>query len=118
MSAYVLRRLVHMVPVLFLITLFVFFLVRLVPGAPATIMLGPRASPDNVARLTAVLKLDKPIYVQYGAFMRNLAKGDLGQSVRRREPVRDIVLARLQPTLFLSCYAMVLAGLITVPLAT
>jgi peptide/nickel transport system permease protein len=118
MSAYILRRLVHMVPVLFLITLFVFFLVRLVPGDPATIMLGPRASPDRVAQLTAVLKLDKPIYVQYGAFLQNLAKGDLGQSVRRREPVRAIVLARLQPTLFLSCYAMVLAVLITVPLAT
>jgi peptide/nickel transport system permease protein len=118
MTAYVLRRLVHMVPVLFLITLFVFFVVRLVPGDPATIMLGQRATPERVAELKKALKLDSPLWTQYVTFMRNLAKGDLGDSVRRREPVRDIVLDRLQPTLFLSVYAMVLAVAITVPLAT
>jgi peptide/nickel transport system permease protein len=118
MTAYVLRRLVHMVPVLFLITLFVFFVVRLVPGDPATVMLGQRATPERVAELKKALKLDSPIWTQYATFMRNLAKGDLGDSVRRREPVRDIVLDRLQPTLFLSVYAMVLAVAITVPLAT
>jgi peptide/nickel transport system permease protein len=118
MTAYLLRRLVHMVPVLFLITLFVFFLVRLVPGDPASIMLGPRATPERVAKLKKSLKLDKPYWVQYVAFLRNLAKGDLGESVRRREPVTQIVLDRLQPTLFLSLYAMVLSVVITVPLAT
>ncbi len=101
MTAYVLRRLVHMVPVLFLITLFVFFVVRLVPGDPATIMLGQRATPERIAALKKTLKLDSPIWTQYAAFMQNLAQGDLGESVRRREPVRDIVLDRLQPTLFL-----------------
>jgi peptide/nickel transport system permease protein len=90
----------------------------LVPGDPTTIMLGPRASPDRVAKLKASLKLDSPYWVQYAAFLRNLAKGDLGESVRRREPVRDIVLTRLRPTMFLSVYAMVLSVLITVPLAT
>ena len=51
MTAYIARRLVHMVPVLFLITLFVFFLVRLVPGDPASVMLGPRATPKRIAAL-------------------------------------------------------------------
>jgi len=118
MTAYILRRLVHMVPVLFLITLFVFFLVRLVPGDPASVMLGPRATPERVAALKKALKLDEPYWSQYVTFMRNLARGDLGDSVRRREPVRDIVLNRLQPTLFLTTYAMVISVLITVPLAT
>src|SRR5215217_5736117 len=118
MTAYILRRLVHMVPVLFLITLFVFFLVRLVPGDQASVMLGPRATPERVAALKKALKLDEPYWSQYVTFMRNLARGDLGDSVRRREPVRDIVLNRLQPTLFLTTYAMVISVLITVPLAT
>jgi peptide/nickel transport system permease protein len=117
-TAYLLRRLVHMVPVLFLMTLFVFFLVRFVPGDPATAMLGDRATPDRVARLNTALKLDRPYYVQYAAFLRNLAKGDLGESIRRREPVRGIVIDRMQPTLFLAFYAMLLSVLIAVPLAT
>jgi peptide/nickel transport system permease protein len=116
--AYIARRLIHMIPVLFLITLFIFALVRLVPGDPATSMLGDRATPDRVERLNKALKLDRPYYVQYVAFMKNLAKGDLGDSIRRREPVRDIVIQRIQPTIFLSAYTMVIAFLITVPLAT
>jgi peptide/nickel transport system permease protein len=117
-TTYIARRLVHMIPVLFLITLFIFALVRLVPGDPATSMLGDRATPERVARLNKSLKLDRPYYEQYLAFMKNLAKGDLGESVRRREPVRDILLQRIQPTLFLSTYTMLLAVLISVPLAT
>jgi peptide/nickel transport system permease protein len=107
-----------MIPVLFLITLFIFALVRLVPGDPATSMLGDRATPERVARLNKSLKLDRPYYIQYLAFLKNLAKGDLGESVRRREPVRDILIQRIQPTLFLSTYTMLLAVLISVPLAT
>jgi peptide/nickel transport system permease protein len=118
LTAYIARRLVHMIPVLFLITLFIFALVRLVPGDPATSMLGDRATPERVARLNKSLKLDRPYYIQYLAFLKNLAKGDLGESVRRREPVRDILLQRIQPTLFLSTYTMLLAVLISVPLAT
>jgi peptide/nickel transport system permease protein len=118
MTAYILRRLVHMVPVLFLMTLFIFVLVRLVPGDPASSMLGDRATPERVARLNKSLKLDRPYYVQYVAFMQNLAKGDLGDSVRRREPVRGIVLQRVQPTLFLAVYAMIIAVVISGPLAT
>ncbi len=118
MTAYLVRRLVHMIPVLFLITLFIFALVRLVPGDPASSMLGDRATPERVERLNKSLKLDRPYYVQYVAFMGNLLKGDLGDSIRKREPVRDIILQRVQPTLFLSVYAMFLSVLITVPLAT
>jgi peptide/nickel transport system permease protein len=118
MTAYIIRRLIHMIPVLFLITLFIFALVRLVPGDPATSMLGDRATPERVAQLNRSLKLDRPYYVQYVAFLKNLLKGDLGQSIRRREPVRDIIFQRMQPTLFLSVYTMILAVLITVPLST
>ncbi|HYO29348.1 MAG TPA: ABC transporter permease [Thermomicrobiales bacterium] len=117
MTAYVLRRLAQMVPVLFLISLFVFFMVRLVPGDPAAIMLGPRATDEAVAEIRASLRLDQPIWVQYGVFLRNAAEGDLGDSIRRREPVRDVLADRLRPTLFLVAYAAVLSVAISLPLA-
>ena len=118
MLAYIARRLVQMVPVLFLITLFVFFLVRLVPGDPALIMLGNRATEENIARLRAHLGLDQPLLVQYGRFLGNLAHGDLGESVRRGEPVTGIIRDRMPPTLFLVGYALLLAVVISLPLAT
>lgn len=117
MTGYILRRLVFMAPVLFLITLFIFFLVRFVPGDPAAIMLGPRASEENIAGLRAYLKMDEPYWVQYGVFMRNLASGDLGDSIRQRRPVTDILAERFPPTLFLVGFATLLAVLISAPLA-
>jgi peptide/nickel transport system permease protein len=117
MTGYILRRLAFMVPVLFLITLFIFFLVRFVPGDPAAIMLGTRASEENMAELHAYLRLDEPYWVQYGVFMRNLASGDLGDSIRQRRPVTDILAERIPPTLFLVGFAGVLSVLISAPLA-
>src|SRR5215217_811867 len=68
MAGYILRRLAHMIPVLFLITLFTFFLVRLVPGDPVTAMLGPRGTPERRAALERALRLDRPIWERYIAF--------------------------------------------------
>jgi peptide/nickel transport system permease protein len=115
---YIIRRLIYMIPVLLFISLFIFALVRLVPGDPASAMLGDRATPDRVEKLNKALRLDRPVYEQYAAFMTNLAQGDLGDSIRRREPVRDIIIQRMKPTLFLAVYTMVIAVTITVPLAT
>ncbi len=119
MIGYLFRRVVHMIPVLLVITLFTFMLIRLVPGDPVSAMLGPHASPEGRAKLEHALHLDKPIWSQYGAFMTALvAHGDLGDSLFRKEPVTSIVLHRLKPTVFLTFYAMVLSILISVPLAT
>ena len=118
MTGYLLRRLVHMVPVLFVITLFTFFLVRLVPGDPVTAMLGPRATPERREALERALKLDGPIWEQYVAFLGGAVRGDLGISLWKKQPVVEVVLERLAPTLFLTVYAMVLTIILTVPLAT
>lgn len=118
MTGYILRRLLHMIPVLLVITIFVFFLVRLVPGDPAQVMLGQRATPERVAAINASLGLDKPIWNQYLIFMRNLAGGDLGDSIRKKQPVLTVVRDRLAPTVFLTFYAMALSIVLTVPLAT
>ena len=117
MTGYILRRLVYMVPVLLLITLFIFFLVRFVPGDPAAIMLGSRATEEGMANLRADLRLDEPYWVQYGVFMQNLVNGDLGESIRQRRPVTDILAERIPPTLFLVGFAGVLSVLISAPLA-
>src|SRR3954468_407048 len=101
MTGYILRRLAYMVPVFLLISLFVFLMVRLVPGDPAVIMLGQRATDENIAVLRQKLKLNDPYWVQYGAFLQNMANGDLGESLRQRRPVTEILLDRLPPTLFL-----------------
>jgi peptide/nickel transport system permease protein len=115
---YVVRRLVQMIPVLLGITLVVFFLLRLVPGDPAQVILGDRATEENIARLRKSLGLDKPIIVQYGIFMGNVVQGDLGDSIYYREPVIRLVLDRVPVTLFLTAYATFIALLISIPLAT
>ena len=117
MTRYILRRLAYMIPVFLLISLFVFFMVRLVPGDPAVIMLGQRATADNVAMLREKLKLNDPYWVQYAAFLRNMASGDLGESLRQRRPVTEIIFDRLPATLFLVAYASILSILISAPLA-
>src|SRR3954471_22004713 len=117
MTGYILRRLAYMIPVFLLISLFVFFMVRLVPGDPAAIMLGQRATDENVAGLRDKLKLNEPYWVQYASFLQNMASGDLGESLRQRRPVTQIVFDRLPPTLFLVTYAGLLSILISAPLA-
>jgi peptide/nickel transport system permease protein len=117
MTGYILRRVVYMVPVMLLITVLVFFMVRLVPGDPAAILLGQRATEEAVTRLRNELHLNDPYWVQYGVFMGNLAHGDLGESIRQRRPVTEILFDRLPATLFLVAYACVLSLLISGPLA-
>ena len=118
MTAYVMRRLAYMIPVFLLISLFVFFMVRLVPGDPASIMLGQRATPENVAMLRQKLHLDAPLWVQYGTFLGNMLHGDLGDSLRQQRPVMDILKERLPATIFLVIYSGVLSVLLSAPLAT
>lgn len=118
MSAYLSRRILQMIPVLFLLSLFIFFIIRLIPGDPASAILGDRATDQSIADLRARLHLDDPIWVQYGVFLRDLLQGDLGYSIRKNVPVRELVMQRLPPTIFLAFYAGILSMLITVPLAT
>lgn len=119
MIAFIVRRVIVMIPVLLLLTLFTFLLVRLVPGNPALTMLGPRATPEGIETIEKSLGLDKPLLVQYGYFMRQLVlEGDMGQSIRKKQPVSTVIGERIGATLFLVIYSMVLAIIITVPLAT
>jgi peptide/nickel transport system permease protein len=118
MTTYIARRLIHMIPVLLMISIFIFFLVRLVPGDPASVILGDKASDDAIASLRARLQLDEPLIVQYWTFLKDAITGDLGTSIRKGEPVTDVLLSRLPATLFLAVYSSILAVIIAVPLST
>src|SRR3954451_18810078 len=117
MTGSVLRRLAYLVPVFLLISLFVFLMVRLVPGDPAVIMLGQRATDENIATLREKLKLNDPYWVQYASFLQNMGSGGLGGLLRQHRPVTQIILDRFPPTLFLVAYAGILSILISAPLA-
>ncbi|MER1994929.1 MAG: ABC transporter permease [Arthrobacter sp.] len=88
-----------------------FFLVRL-SGNPASLLLGPEATPDDVAKLSAQLGFDEPLAVQYGRFLLNVAAGDLGLSLKQNQPAMDLVLMRLPSTLQLALTSFVIGTLL------
>ena len=115
MARYLLQRLAGMVVVMALVATIVFVIVRLAPGDPAAMMLGPEATPADVARLRASLGLDRSIPVQYLTFLGNLLAGDLGRSIFLDSPVGAVLRARAEPTLFLTLFSLAIALVIAVP---
>jgi peptide/nickel transport system permease protein len=98
MIAYILRRLLLALPTLFVVALIVFFLVRLIPGDPAQVMLGEGADPAAVAALHAQLGLDKPIPIQFVTWLGHVFSGDLGTSITTGESVTGLILSRSETT--------------------
>src|SRR5690606_41400207 len=96
MAVFIIRRLVGLVPVLVGVSTVVFLVLHLTPGDPAQLMLGDFATAEAVERLRAEMGLDKPLHVQYGRFLRNLALGDLGRPITQRQPVGGPIAATLQ----------------------
>ena len=113
---YVLRRLVQMIPVLIGITIILFLMIRLIPGDPATAVLGERATDESIERIQRSMGLDKPIWVQYGYYIRDLASLDLGESLRYDVPVSSLLGRRLVVSFSLAIYTVVLTTLISLPL--
>ena len=108
MGAYILKRLLSVVPVLIGLTIIVFTIMALIPGDPATAILGSYATPENVEKLNRDLGLDKPAVQQYFIWLGNLLQGDLGRSYALNRPVLDEVLERFSATLILAGAALVL----------
>ena len=116
MSRYLIRRLVLTVPVLAGVATLVFSLIPLVPGDPVQAMLGESASPQDIADLRGRLGLDRPLYVQYGAFVKGVATGNLGASLRTNQPVTSAIGERMPATAELALAAMLIATLVSIPL--
>jgi len=111
----VLQRLAATVPVLLLVTAGVFALLHLTPGDPIDAMMAESVDATAKASLRAELGLDRPLPVQYAAWMSRVLRGDLGRSIRNGEPVVENVSRRIRPSLQLALLAMVISLLIAVP---
>ena len=115
MIAYILRRLVMLVPVLIVVGVVVFGLVHLTPGDPAAVMLGDRATPEDIARLRDQLGLNDPLPVQFVRWFSKVLRLDFGESIFLGEPVTQALLDRVQPTVLLTLYAFSFQVLIGIP---
>jgi len=116
MRALAARRLALVLPTLLGVLTIVFLFVRLVPGDPVEIMLGEWAAPADAAALRRNLGLDRPVAAQYVRFIAHAARGDLGDSLAFHRPVAAVIADRYPATLELAFAALVVAGLVAIPL--
>jgi peptide/nickel transport system permease protein len=114
---FVLYRPIQFLPVLFGISVVTFVLVRLIPGDPARVLLGARATPTAIANIRRQYGLDEPMWLQYFYFVKNLLNGEMGKSILYKIDVLKLILTRIEPTLVLVLASVVLSVLIAVPMA-
>ncbi|MFP4589799.1 MAG: ABC transporter permease, partial [Candidatus Acetothermia bacterium] len=112
MTTYIVRRLLLLLPVLLAVAIIIFGMVRMLPGDPARALAGVHATPEYVARVREEMGLNKPLYIQFGIFMRDLVQGNLGRSTRTKQPVLSEIWPRFLKTLQLTALAMFLAALV------
>jgi peptide/nickel transport system permease protein len=116
MLGFVVRRLLATIPVLAIVAVFVFLLLRLTPGDPAAVIAGENANAAQIADIRARLGLDRPLATQFVVWLGRLLQGDLGESFFYKKTVAELILERLEPTLMLSLCTIVLAVAIAIPL--
>lgn len=116
LRGYLLKRLLSLIPVLFIVSLVIFCIIHITPGDPAAIMLGDHATEEEVNLLREQLGLNLPIYQQYLNWLLNLFKGDMGFSYFMDQPVFTAILEHLGPTISLSLLAQGLAIVIAIPI--
>jgi len=98
-----------------IVVTFVFFMVHLIPGDPASVMAGMEATEEDIEQMRQMMGLDRPIYEQYALYVMRLIKGDLGNSLFMDRPVTLIIAERLEPTMILTFFALVVAIIIGIP---
>jgi peptide/nickel transport system permease protein len=113
---FILRRLLLLIPILLGLTVIIFLFIRLLPGDPASAILGERATPESIARVREALGLDRPLHEQYLEYVGGLAQGDLGSSFLTGRDVVDDFSQRFPATLELALAAMIFALVIGIPL--
>jgi peptide/nickel transport system permease protein len=115
MLSYVLRRILIAIPTLILVSVFVFMLQKLLPGDPVLVMAGEERDPEVLAYLREQYRLNDPLIVQYFHWVGNVLQGDLGMSLRTRQPVATLIADKLPVTIQLAVMAMIIAFLIGIP---
>ena len=116
MLAYIGKRLLATIPVMAVVAMLVFAMLRLTPGDPAAILAGASATTQDVLDIRAKLGLDQPILAQFVAWIGRMTTGDFGESFYFKKPVAELVADRIEPTLMLSLTTMLLSILVAVPL--
>jgi peptide/nickel transport system permease protein len=116
MLGYATRRLLATIPVMLIVAVLVFLMLRLTPGDPAAIIAGDSANTQQVAAIRAQLGLDQPIVTQFLIWLGHILQGDFGQSFFFKKPVATLIASRLEPTLALSLLTIVIAVGVAVPL--
>ena len=104
MGRYLLQRVLQLIPTVIGIYTFTFVLTHILPGDPASFLLGDRATEESLAALRHNMKLDEPIYVQYITFVEQALRGDLGQSYLTLQPVSEMIRDALWPTVWLALH--------------
>jgi len=106
-----------MIPILFIVGVFIFFIIHVIPGNPAAMMLGPEASPEDIEEFSKIMGLDKPVPIQFAEWSSKVVRGDFGKSLFfQGQPVRKVIYEHFIPTLTLTFLGVILAivfGIIT-----
>ncbi len=116
MGAYILRRIIATIPVMGIVAVVVFLMLRLTPGDPAAVIAGDNASPQDIESIRISLGLDRPIVFQFLSWLGGILTGDFGQSFFFKKKVSELVLDRVEPTLSLALMTMIIAIAVAVPL--
>ena len=116
MTGFILRRIAATIPVLLIVAVLVFLMLRLTPGDPAAIIAGDAASEENIRQIREKLGLERPLPVQFGIWFANLLQGELGESYFFKMQVTELIAQRLEPTFALAALTIVMTVLIAVPL--
>ena len=110
------RRLLQLIPILFGLSILLFAWLRLLPGGPATALLGERATPERIAAINHAYGLDQPIWVQYWSYLTRLVRFDLGDSIQNGRPVTDVLRTQFPGTIELTIAALIFAVGVGIPL--
>ena len=116
MQRFIMRRLLSAIPVLLVVSIAIFTLLKMVPGSPAAAMLGDLATEEDIAKLEERMGLTRPVVEQYFIWIRNMLRGDFGISTARGEPVASMVMNHVKPTISLSMYALAIASMVAIPM--
>ena len=116
MFFFIIKRIAATIPVMAVVALFVFLMLRLSPGDPAAVIAGDYASPEDIAKIRTQLGLDQPIIVQFSTWVWSLMQGNLGISIFSNLPVTKLIAQRLEPTFMLSLTTLIFAVVVAVPM--
>ena len=118
MLRFLLTRLAAVLPVLLVVAVVVFLILRLTPGDPAAVIAGNNATNEDIERIREQLGLTKPLWQQFGIWLGDLLKGDLGYSFYLNKPVTELIAQRIEPTLSLAAGTLLIAIALAIPLGT